>query len=165
VLQQAVTIGIICGFTTVILVMLLGQSRVFYAMASDGLLPGLFARIHPRWRTPFLSNLVFMVGTGLLAGLTPISVLGHMTSIGTLLAFVIVCAGVLVLRRVAPDAPRGYRVPASPFVPLAGILVCLAMMLSLGTDTWIRLFGWLAVGLLLFWVYGRAHSRLARQNA
>lgn len=162
-LQQAVTLGIICGFTTVMLVMLLGQSRVFYAMAQDGLLPPVFARLHGQWRTPWLSNLIFLVGTGALGGLAPIELLGHMTSIGTLLAFVIVCAGVMVLRRTAPAAPRGYRAPFSPFVPLAGIVTCLVMMLSLGTGTWIRLVGWLAVGLVLFFTYGRRHAVASRQ--
>ncbi len=142
-LQVAVKLGIICGFTTVISVMLLGQSRVFYAMAHDGLLPRIFARLHPDWHTPWRSNLVFMLFTGLLAGFVPISNLGHMTSIGTLLAFVIVCIGVMVLRRTQPDQKRGYRVPWSPVIPVLGVLVCLAMMVSLDIATWYRLvIGW-----------------------
>ncbi|MBV8092512.1 MAG: amino acid permease [Acetobacteraceae bacterium] len=159
-LQVAVKLGIICGFTTVILVMLLGQSRVFYSMARDGLLPTTFARVHPVWRTPYLSNLVFMVFTGALAGFIPISQLGHMTSIGTLLAFVIVCAGVALLRRIDPSAPRSYRTPLVPVVPALGIIVCLAMMISLDRATWVRLVVWLAIGLGIFFLYSRRHSRL-----
>jgi APA family basic amino acid/polyamine antiporter len=163
-LQVAVKLGIICGFTTVILVMLLGQSRVFYAMSHDGLLPRVFSRLHETWHTPWRSNLIFMLGTGALAGLTPISILGHMTSIGTLLAFVIVCGGVIVLRRTQPDQKRPYRVPLSPVVPVLGILVCLAMMLSLDIDTWIRLVIWLVIGLAIYFGYGRSHSRVAREE-
>jgi basic amino acid/polyamine antiporter, APA family len=163
-LQVAVKLGIICGFTTVILVMLLGQSRVFYAMAHDGLLPRIFARLHPDWNTPWRSNLVFMLFTGLLAGFVPISNLGHMTSIGTLLAFVIVCIGVMVLRRTQPDQKRGYRVPWSPVIPVLGVLVCLAMMVSLDIATWYRLVTWLAIGLAVYFSYGRRHSRLAQQD-
>ncbi len=159
-LQLLIKIGIIAGLTSVILVMLLGQSRVFFAMARDGLLPPIFAETHPRWRTPWRANLVFMVFVGLLAGFVPISALGHMTSIGTLLAFVIVCAGIVVLRRRRPDLPRAYRTPLVPWVPFAGILVCLAMMLSLGTETWLRLVVWLAIGLLIYFLYSRSHSKL-----
>ncbi len=164
-LRTVTTIGVICGFTTVILVMLLGQSRVFYAMSSDGLLPKVFSVLHPKWKTPWLSNIIFMLGTGLLGGFVPIEILGHMTSIGTLLAFVIVCIGVMVLRKTHPDLQRGYKVPLVPWVPLGGILVCLSMMVSLGTDTWIRLVVWLAVGMLVFFGFSRTHSRAARKAA
>lgn len=160
-LQIAVKLGIIAGFTSVMLVLLLGQSRVFYAMARDGLLPGVFARLHPTWRTPWRSNVIFMVMTGALGGLAPIEQLGHMTSIGTLLAFAIVCTGVLVLRRRDPDRERGFRVPFSPVVPVLGILTCLAMMLSLGWETWLRLVVWLAIGLLIYAAYGFRHARVA----
>lgn len=161
-LQTAVKLGIIGGFTTVILVMLLGQSRVFYTMAQDGLLPRAFRVVHPSWRTPWMSNLIFMVFSGALAGFLPIERLGHMTSIGTLLAFIIVCAGVIVLRRTNPENLRGYYTPLSPWVPILGILVCLAMMVSLDRATWFRLLIWLAVGLLIYFGYSRGHSRLAR---
>ncbi len=113
-LQTLVTLGVIAGFTTVMLVLLYGQSRVFFSMANDGLLPKFFAVVHPTWRTPYRSNLFFMVFAALLGGLTPISTLGHMTSIGTLLAFIIVCAGVVIMRRTHPNEPRGYRVPLVP---------------------------------------------------
>jgi len=160
-LQVAVKLGIIGGFTSVLLVLLLGQSRVFYSMAHDRLVPKLFADIHPSWRTPWRSNLVFMVFTGALGGFVPIAKLGHMTSIGTLLAFVIVCAGVLILRRTNPEQERGYRTPWVPVVPVLGILTCLAMMVSLDIDTWIRLVVWLVIGLAVYFGYGRHHSRVA----
>jgi APA family basic amino acid/polyamine antiporter len=164
-LRTATTIGVICGFTTVILVMLLGQSRVFYAMSRDGFLPKVFSTLHPRWKTPWISNVIFMIGTGLMGGLVPIEVLGHMTSIGTLLAFIIVCAGVLVLRKTHPGLERSYRVPLVPLVPVAGILVCLAMMVSLDIATWIRLVGWLIVGMLIYIGYSRTSARIARRAA
>lgn len=164
-LQALVTLGVLCGLTTVILVMLLGQSRVFYSMAQDRLLPDVFAKIHQHWRTPFLSNLIFMIFTGVLAGFLPISQLGHMTSIGTLLAFIIVCAGVMVLRRSAPDAERGYWAPLSPVTPILGIVVCFAMMASLDRLTWIRLVVWLLIGMVIFFGYSRRHSRVAAAGA
>ncbi|MFE1600645.1 amino acid permease [Methylobacterium sp. ID0610] len=164
-LQTLVTLGVIAGFTTVMLVLLYGQSRVFYAMAQDRLLPRFFGAIHPTWRTPYRSNLFFMVFACLLGGVLPISQLGHMTSIGTLLAFIIVCAGVLILRRSHPHEARGYRTPAVPFVPLAGIVVCLAMMVSLDGQTWLRLVIWLAIGLAIYFGYSRAHSRVGREKA
>jgi basic amino acid/polyamine antiporter, APA family len=163
-LKTATTLGVIGGFTTVMLVMLLGQSRVFYAMSRDGFLPEAFSALHPEWKTPWISNLVFMAATGLLGGLVPIRVLGHMTSIGTLLAFIIVCAGVMILRKTHPELERGYRVPLVPLVPVGGILVCLAMMVSLDIDTWIRLVAWLAVGMAIFFGFSRRH-RAERQAA
>ncbi len=164
-LRTATTLGVIAGFTTVILVMLLGQSRVFYAMSRDGFLPKVFSNLHPTWKTPWLSNVIFMIGTGAMGGLVPIQVLGHMTSIGTLLAFSIVCAGVMVLRKTHPGLKRSYRVPFVPAVPVAGILVCLVMMVSLDIATWYRLIGWLAVGMLIYFGYSRSHSRAVRLAA
>ncbi|MBB2155922.1 amino acid permease [Gluconacetobacter diazotrophicus] len=161
-LKLAVKFGIICGFTSVLLVLLLGQSRVFYAMARDGLLPGLFSSIHPRWRTPWYSNLLFMVITGGLAAFLPIDQLAHMTSIGTLLAFVIVCIGVMFLRRSAPDMERRFRVPGGPVIPVLGIVCCLAVMLSLDRLTWVRLVVWLIVGMAIYFGYSRRSSHLAR---
>jgi basic amino acid/polyamine antiporter, APA family len=154
-------IGILAGFTSVILVSLLGQSRVFLAMAQDRLVPGAFAAIHPRWRTPWLSTLLFMVFTALLAGFVPMSLLADMTSIGTLLAFIIVCGGVLVLRRTRPDLPRPYRTPLVPAVPLLGIAVCAAMMYALGPENWWRLIVWLVLGLAVYFGYSRRQSRAA----
>jgi basic amino acid/polyamine antiporter, APA family len=164
-LQLLIKLGIVCGFTSVILVALLGQSRIAFSMAEDGLLPPVFARIHARWRTPWCANLLFMVFGGLLAGFVPISLLAHMTSIGTLLAFVIVCAGVIALRRSRPDLPRPYRTPLVPLVPILGILTCATMMYSLGPANWWRLVGWLVVGLAIYFGYGRSRSRAAHAAA
>jgi APA family basic amino acid/polyamine antiporter len=158
VLQVLVKVGIIGGFTSVMLVMLLGQSRVFRSMSVDRLLPQLFSDIHPVWRTPWRSNLLLMVFVSFFSGFLPITTLGHMTSIGTLLAFVIVCVGVLVLRRTRPELPRPYRTPLVPFVPIAGIVVCLAMMVSLDIATWIRLIVWLIIGFAIYFLYGRRHA-------
>ena len=162
-LKLAVKFGIICGFTSVMLVLLLGQSRVFYAMSRDGLLPRFFSDIHPSWRTPWRSNLLFMVLTGLLCAFLPISELGHMTSIGTLLAFVIVCAGVMILRRRDPLRERKFRVAGGPIIPILGIVSCLAMMVSLDGLTWIRLLVWLLVGFAIYFTYSRKNSKLAHQ--
>ncbi|WP_428375106.1 amino acid permease [Lichenicoccus sp.] len=159
-LKELVKFGIICGFTSVMLVLLLGQSRVFYAMSRDGLLPGFFSDIHPTWRTPWRSNLLFMGLTGVLCAFLPISELGHMTSIGTLLAFVIVCGGVLVLRRRDPDRPRAFKVAGGPIIPILGILSCLALMVSLDGLTWVRLFVWLAIGFVIYFGYSRQHARI-----
>ncbi|AHJ66592.1 Amino acid permease [Granulibacter bethesdensis] len=164
-LKSAIYVGILCGYTTVVLVLLMGQSRVFYSMASDGLLPAIFARVHPQWRTPWLSNLLFMVFAGLMAAFVPGSWLGEATSIGTLLAFILVCIGVMVLRRTDPDRPRRFRTPFVPFVPLVGILFCGAMMLSLDIWTWVRLIVWLIIGLVVFFSYSRKRSLLARHAA
>lgn len=164
-LRVAVTVGAIAGLTSVILVMLLGQSRVFYAMARDGLLPPVFAAVHKRFRTPWLCNVLFMVFAGVAGGFLPISSLGHMTSFGTLLAFVIVCVGVLVLRRTDPQHRRFFRTPYSPYLPVAGIIVCGAMMLSLPLQIWIMAAVWLVLGLGVFFGYSRRHSRLTAQRA
>jgi len=155
ILKILVKFGIVAGQTSVILVMLLGQSRVFRAMSADRLLPKIFSEIHPVWRTPWRSNMVFMVFVSLFAGFIPISVLGEMTSIGTLLAFVIVCFGVIVLRRTRPDLPRPFRTPWVPLIPIAGIVVCMAMMVSLDIGTWIRLVVWLAIGFVVYFGYSR----------
>ena len=152
--------GVICGLTSVILVLLLGQSRVFYAMSRDGLLPKIFSDLHPRFRTPWKTNLLFMVLVALMAGIFPIDVLGDMTSIGTLFAFVIVCASVIVLRRTNPSAPRPYRTPFVPLFPIFGILICGAMMCFLPIDTWIRLVVWLVLGLVVYFTYSRKRSKL-----
>ncbi len=163
-LQKLIKLGIISGFTSVILVLLLGQSRVFYSMSRDGLLPKLFSDIHPRWHTPWRSNLLFMVFVSLFSGFVPISKLGHMTSIGTLFAFIIVCAGVMVLRRLQPNTPRPYRTPGVPAVPVLGIVVCFAMMFSLGVETWLRLVVWLGLGLIVYFSYSRFHSKIAHSR-
>ena len=160
VLQTAIYIGIIAGYSSVILVMLLGQSRVFYSMSRDGLLPSVFSYIHPKFQTPYRSNLIVMLFVVLLGGFVPISNLSHFTSIGTLLAFVIVCAGIMVMRRTNPNAVRPYRTPLVPLVPILGILVCFGMMAFLDAMTWIRLGVWLLIGLCIYFGYSRHHSHL-----
>jgi APA family basic amino acid/polyamine antiporter len=159
-LQTAIYFGIIAGYSSVILVMLLGQSRVFFSMSRDGLLPSLFSFIHPKFQTPSRSNLIVMVFTATLGGFIPISNLSHFTSIGTLLAFVIVCIGIIVMRRTNPNAPRPYRTPLVPLVPILGVLVCFGMMAFLDVMTWIRLGGWLLIGLAIYFGYSRHHSHL-----
>ena len=158
-LHLLVKFGILCGFTSVILVLLLGQSRVFYAMSRDGLLPRFFSDVHPRFRTPWRCNVLFMVFAGALSGFLPISELGHMTSIGTLLAFCIVCGGVLILRRREPGRTRAFRTPFSPLIPILGIVSCFSMMAALDGLTWIRLSVWLLIGLVIYFSYSRHHVR------
>jgi APA family basic amino acid/polyamine antiporter len=155
-----VNLGSLAGLSTVMLVMLLGQSRVFYAMSRDGLLPPWAGAIHPRFRTPWISSIVVGLVVATFSGLFPISVLGQLVNIGTLLAFVIVCAGVWILRTKRPDMNRPFKTPWVPFTPLMGILISLALMASLPLDTWIRLIAWLLVGLAIYFGYSRKHSRL-----
>ncbi len=157
-LRPAVKLAIVMGYTSVILVMLLGQSRVFFSMSRDGLLPKLFSDIHPRFRTPWRSNLLFMVGTGVLAAFAPIRILGEATSIGTLFAFVLVCGGIIIMRRTHPDVPRPFRTPFVPVVPMLGIGFNLVMIYGLGWTNWARLFGWMAIGLIIYFRYSRKHS-------
>jgi APA family basic amino acid/polyamine antiporter len=159
-LKTAVKVAIICGFTSVILVMLLGQSRVFFSMSRDGLLPRIFSDIHPKFRTPWRSNLLFMVFVSLFSAFAPISMVGHMTSIGTLFAFVIVCGGIMIMRKTQPGLARPFRTPLVPATPIAGILVCSLMMYGLGWQNWTRLFVWLVIGLCIFFGYSRKHSHL-----
>jgi len=164
-LSKAVTVAILGGFSSVILVMLLGQSRVFYTMSHDGLVPKVFSDIHPRYRTPYKSNMLFFVLTGLFGGFIPEDVVGEMTSIGTLFAFILVCIGVWIMRRKRPDLPRAFRVPAVPFVATAGVLVCGSMIYGLGWTNWLRLILWLVIGLVFYFSYGQKHSRLAASEA
>ena len=160
-LSRAVTVAILAGFSSVILVMLLGQSRVFYSMSRDGLVPKVFSEVHPVYRTPYKSNLLFFVFTALFGAFVPGDIVGEMTSIGTLFAFILVCAGVWIMRYKRPDLERGFTVPALPVVAVLGILVCGAMIYGLGWTNWLRLIAWLAVGLVLYGSYGRKHSRLS----
>jgi APA family basic amino acid/polyamine antiporter len=164
-LAKFVTVAILFGFSSVILVMLLGQSRVFYSMAHDGLVPAVFADIHPTYKTPWKSNMIFFVFTSLFAGFLPESVVGEMTSIGTLFAFILVCAGVWIMRVRRPDVPRGFVVPALPVVAVLGIIVCGSMIYGLGWTNWVRLGIWLIIGLVFYFGYGRSHSRLAQADA
>ncbi|MEO6212185.1 MAG: amino acid permease [Vicinamibacterales bacterium] len=160
-LSRAVTVAILAGFSSVILVMLLGQSRVFYSMSKDGLVPKIFSDLHPKFRTPYKSNMVFFVFTSLFAAFVPGDIVGEMTSIGTLFAFILVCAGVWLMRHRRPDLERGFTVPALPFVAIAGIVTCSAMIFGLGWTNWLRLIAWLAIGIVIYLAYGRNRSRLA----
>jgi APA family basic amino acid/polyamine antiporter len=160
-LAKFVTFAILAGFSSVILVMLLGQSRVFFAMSRDGLVPKIFSDLHPRFKTPWKSNLVFFVFTSLFAAFVPGDIVGEMTSIGTLFAFILVCAGVWIMRRRRPDVPRGFTVPALPAVAVLGIGVCGAMIYGLGWTNWLRLAVWLVIGMVWYFGYARQHSRLA----
>jgi len=157
-LRPAVKLAIVAGYTSVILVMLLGQSRVFFSMSRDGLLPKMFCDIHPKFRTPWRSNLLFMVATGLLAAIAPIRILGEATSIGTLFAFVLVCGGIIIMRRTHPDLPRPFKTPFVPVVPILGIVFNLILIYGLGWTNWARLFGWMAIGLVIYFGYSRKHS-------
>jgi APA family basic amino acid/polyamine antiporter len=156
-----VNIGAIAGLASVVLVMLMGQPRIFYSMSRDGLLPPIFGKVHPKFGTPWLATIITGLVAASVAGLFPIALLGELVSIGTLLAFVIVCGGIWVLRRVQPDLPRPFRTPLVPLVPILGIAICGYMMYGLPTDTWLRLGVWMIIGLVIYFAYGRTHSRLA----
>jgi basic amino acid/polyamine antiporter, APA family len=164
-LRPVVKIGAIAGLSSVILVMLLGQPRIFYSMSKDGLLPTVFSAVHPKFRTPWLASAVTGAAAMVFAGLLPIGLLGELVSIGTLFAFAIVCAGVLVLRYTDPEIPRPFRTPLVPFVPIAGILACFYLMLGLPVDTWARLIIWMALGLAIYFLYGRSHSKVQQAAA
>lgn len=158
--ETLLILAIVCGFTSVILVMLLGQSRVFYSMSKDGLLPSFFSDIHPRFNTPWKTNLFFMGFVALLTGFVPISDLGHMVSMGTLLAFALVSVGIIILRKRHPEIPRKFKTPLVPLVPLLGAAISLALMYSLPVVSWYRLVIWMAIGFIIYFSYSRKHSRL-----
>src|SRR3989449_2692336 len=159
-IRVAIDVGAVLGIGSVILVMLLGQSRVFYSMSRDGLLGPWAGKVHPRFRTPYLSTIYTGIAVAIFTGLFPIQILGQMVNIGTLLAFVLVCAGVWVLRRTRPDLERPFRTPLVPLVPILGIVSCLGLMLTLPFDTWIRLLVWLLIGFTIYFGYGRKHSKV-----
>ena len=159
-LSVLVTIAILAGFSSVILVMLLGQSRVFYTMATDGLLPKVFFTLHPKFRTPYKSNMILFVFVGLFAGFIPESMAGALTSIGTLLAFILVSIGVMILRKRDPNRPRPFRTPLVPLVPILGVLVCTAMIVGLDTATQLTALVWMIIGLIVYFVYSKNNSKL-----
>ncbi len=161
-LSIAVTIAILAGFSSVILVMLMGQSRVFYTMSTDGLLPKTFSDLHPKFRTPYKSNMILFVFVGLFAAFVPGEVAGDLTSIGTLFAFVLVCIGVMILRYTNPTLVRPFKTPLVPLVPILGIIVCGAMIVSLSNKTLLSAFVWMLVGLVVYFVYSKANSKLQK---
>lgn len=159
-LGKLVTVAILAGFSSVILVMLLGQSRVFYSMSKDGLLPKVFSDVHPKYKTPYKANLFILILVGLFAAFVPGDIVGDMTSIGTLFAFILVCFAVIILRKTEPGLPRQFKTPFVPAVPILGILVCSAMIFGLGWLNWLRLIGWLALGFIIYFGYSKRHSKL-----
>ncbi len=164
-LRKFIKIGAIAGLSSVMLVLLLGQPRIFYAMSMDGLLPPLFSKVHPKFRTPYVTTIATGVVAALLGGFFPIGALAEMVSIGTLLAFAIVCASIIVLRRTHADLPRPFRTPWVPLVPALGVLITVVQMLFLPWATWLRLIVWMALGIAIYFFYGRHHSKLAAIKA
>jgi APA family basic amino acid/polyamine antiporter len=163
-LRPFITLGAVLGLGSVVLVMLLGQSRVFYSMSRDGLIGPWAGKVHPRFRTPYLSTIYVGIIVAFITGTFPIQILGELVNIGTLLAFVLVCAGVWILRRKRPELDRPFRTPLVPLVPILGILSCLGLMATLPGDTWLRLFVWLLIGFVIYFAYGRKHSVLQRER-
>jgi basic amino acid/polyamine antiporter, APA family len=163
-IASLVSLGALAGLTTVILILMLGQSRVLFAMSRDRLLPGGLAAVHPRYGTPWVISLITGVVVALIATFLPLSTLADMVNIGTLFAFVLVSLGVIVLRRTRPDLPRAFRTPAVPLIPILAVVSCVFLMLNLGTLTWWRFLVWMALGFVVYFLYGRRHSRLAGQD-
>jgi APA family basic amino acid/polyamine antiporter len=157
-----IKVSALFGLFSTMLVQLLGQTRIFFSMARDGLLPSIFGRVHPRFRTPHVSTLLTGTVCALVSGFTPIGVLGQLVSIGTLLAFVLVCIGVVMLRKSAPENRRPFRTPGVPWVPAAGAIICLAQMLGLPGETWMRLVIWLVIGLAIYFLFGRRRAAEVR---
>jgi len=163
-LNKAIIIAILAGYSSVILVMLMGQSRVFFSMSKDGLLPKVFSDVHSKFRTPAKNNMLFMLFVSLFAAFVPARVVGEMTSIGTLFAFILVCIGIIILRRKMPDIPRAFKTPLVPLIPILGVATCLFMMVFLPLDTWIRLIVWMIIGLDVYLFYGIKNSALSDNN-
>ncbi len=159
-LAKLVTIAILAGFSSVILVMLYGQSRVFFSMSTDGLVPPVFSQVHKKFRTPYKSNYLFLIFVGLFASFVPGDIVGDMTSIGTLFAFILVCAGIIILRKTNPDVPRQFRTPWVPLIPILGIVTCGAMIFGLGWANWTRLGAWMVIGLVIYFAYSIKKSKL-----
>jgi len=163
-LSQAIILAILIGYTSVILIDLMAQSRMFYSISKDGLLPKMFSDVHTKFKTPYKSNIILCLFIGLFAAFVPMNVVGEMTSIGTLLAFLMVCVGILILRKTNPEAKRPFKVPLVPLIPILGILTCVAMMVFLPWETWLRLAVWLIIGLVIYFWYGKKNSKLRAVN-
>ena len=163
-LAKLVTVAILAGFSSVILVMLFGQSRVFYSMSRDRLVPKIFSDVHPKFRTPYKSNILFFFFVGIFSSFVPGDIVGDMTSIGTLFAFILVCAGVMIMRKTNPELPRQFKTPWVPFVPILGIIVCGAMIYGLGWANWSRLLVWLVIGLVIYFSYSIRKSNIRKYN-
>lgn len=163
-LNKAILVAILAGYASVILVMLMGQTRVFFSMSKDGLIPKIFSKVNPVTQTPIKSNLLFMLFVSLFAAFVPARVVGEMTSIGTLFAFILVCVGVWVMRVKMPELKRTFKTPLVPLIPILGIGTCLFMMVFLPMDTWIRLIVWMLLGMDIYLVYGAKHSLLGEGN-
>jgi len=163
-LSTLITVAILAGFSSVMLVMLMGQSRIFFSMSKDGLVPPIFSQLHSKFRTPWKSNILFAIFVGLIAAFVPAEVVGNMTVIGTLFAFVLVCAGIIVLRKTRPDIERPFKTPWVPVVPILGILVCGGLMYAQEGLVWLRLVLWLLVGIVIYFLYGMKNSKLRKGN-
>lgn len=163
-LRPVIKVAAIAGLSSVILVLLMGQPRIFYSMSKDGLLPPVFSRVHPRFKTPYVSTLITGFFALILAGVLPINILGELVSIGTLLAFTIVCVGIIILRVKRPDIKRAFKTPFVPLVPVLGAGICVLQMMSLPWETWARLLIWMALGIVLYFVYGIHKSKLRNRS-
>jgi APA family basic amino acid/polyamine antiporter len=163
-LSPLIKLGAVAGLSSVILVMMLGQSRIYYAISKDGLLPGIFSRVSSRRGVPHNATIFAGIATGLAAGLFPLHVLSELVCIGTLMAFAIVCLSIIVLRKTQPGLKRPFKVPLVPFVPLLGAAVCILQMVALPWNTWLRLIGWTVLGLILYFTYGIRHSKLHKKR-
>jgi APA family basic amino acid/polyamine antiporter len=159
-----ISVGALAGLTTVVLILMLGQSRVFFAMSRDGLLPSWLAEVHPRYGTPYRVTIIIGVVVALIAGLVPLSALAELVNIGTLFAFIVVSIGVVILRRTHPDLQRSFRVPASPVVPILAVLACGYLMLNLPVETWLRFLVWMLIGFVIYFLYGRRNSRVGASS-
>ncbi|MGH3490965.1 MAG: amino acid permease, partial [Actinopolymorphaceae bacterium] len=162
---RVIAVAAAVGITVVVMILLLGQARVGFAMARDGLIPGVFGKVHPRFRTPYVITIVVGVAAAVLATFTSITVLAELVNVGTLAAFILVSIAVPVLRRTRPDLPRAFRTPFVPLIPILSVLVCFSLMLNLAIETWLRFLVWMVVGFVIYFGYGRRHSKLATTRA